>query len=212
MTSKTNEIAISDDNSADYEIVEKPEINNDLPLWRRLAFGVGEVVDLPAKHLSIILFTSRAIDAFTDPIMGYLVLKTRSRFGQKRPWMIFSTPVWAISFFFLYYAFEGSPEAKLGMYLITNCLIQIGLTAYHVPFSSMTMVLTVNPKERDVLTAFRMFSETVAIFLGVAVFGSIISPYRTVASCEEMNIGTRPNFTTLSPSSAAGDAEDQIVQ
>lgn len=52
-----------------------------------------------------------------------------------------------------------------------------------------------------------MFSETIAIFLGVAVFGSIISPYRTVASCDEMNIGTMSNFTTLSPSSAAGDAE-----
>lgn len=106
MTSKTNEIAISDDNSTDYETVEKLETSNRLPLCRRLAFGIGgipmqlmqnisgfflplfllEVVGLPAKHLSIILFTSRAIDAFTDPIMGYLVLKTRSRFGQKRPW------------------------------------------------------------------------------------------------------------------------------
>nr|CDS34941.1 major facilitator superfamily domain containing protein [Hymenolepis microstoma] len=177
MSSKNDETEISDSDSIVYESTKNIEIHHPLPLWRRLAFGVGgipmqlmqnisgffltlfllEVVDIPPEYISAVLLVSRVVDAFTDPIMGYLVLKTRSRFGQKRPWMIFSTPTWVLSFFFLYYAIDASPMAKLAIYLILNCLLQIGLTAYHVPYSSMTMVLTTDPKERDVLTAFRKF-------------------------------------------------------
>ncbi|VDN98927.1 unnamed protein product [Rodentolepis nana] len=177
MSTKGIEIEVSDGGSINYESAKDIEIHHPLSLWRRLAFSIGgvpmqlmqnisgffltlfllEVVDLPPRYLSAVILTSRVVDAITDPIMGYLVLKTRSRFGQKRPWMIFSTPVWALSFFFLYYSINASAVAKLAMYLTLNCLIQIGLTAYQVPYSSLTMVLTNDPKERDVLTAFRKF-------------------------------------------------------
>lgn len=227
MSIKSGETVISDGNSIDYESTKNIEIHHSLPLWRRLAFSVGgipmqlmqnisgfflslfllEVVDLPPEYLSAVLLVSRVVDAFTDPVMGYLVLKTHSRFGQKRPWMMFSTPTWVFSFFFLYYAVNASPGAKLAMYLILNCLLQIGLTAYQVPYSSLTMVLTTDPKERDVLTAFRMFSEAMAILLGVGVFGSIISPFRTVASCEDMNTGQMSNLSTLAPSIIARNSE-----
>nr|CUU98258.1 hypothetical transcript [Hymenolepis microstoma]CUU98260.1 hypothetical transcript [Hymenolepis microstoma] len=52
-----------------------------------------------------------------------------------------------------------------------------------------------------------MFSETMAILLGVGVFGSIIGPYRTVASCEEMNNAQMSNISTLAPSIASKNSE-----
>lgn len=77
-----------------------------LPLWRKVAFGAGglpmqmmqnvigfflplfllETVNLQPAYLSAILLAARISDAVTDPLMGFLVLKTKSRFGQKRPW------------------------------------------------------------------------------------------------------------------------------
>lgn len=92
--------------SSETTAVSECKVADYLPLWRRLAFGAGgipmqlmqningfflplfllEAISLPPSYLSTILFSSRIVDAITDPIMGYLMLKTRTRFGQKRPW------------------------------------------------------------------------------------------------------------------------------
>ncbi|KAM7533348.1 hypothetical protein Aperf_G00000123568 [Anoplocephala perfoliata] len=218
-----NELSISEATAvSEYKVIDY------LPLWRRLAFGAGgipmqlmqniigfflplfllEAINLPPSYLSVILFSSRMVDAVTDPITGYLVLKTRTRFGQKRPWLLFSSPVFVISFFALFYAVNWSSSAKLSYYLLAIVALQLGLTAFQVPYSSLTMVLTHNPKERDVLTAFRMFSETMAILLGVAVFGSIVTPHRTVALCEESDLqNSTVNVTAAPPTSIAFSIE-----
>ncbi|KAL5103060.1 Sodium-dependent lysophosphatidylcholine symporter 1 [Taenia crassiceps] len=182
----------------------EPSISRPIPLWRKLAFASGglpmqmmqnvvsfflplfllETVGLPPSFLSVILLAARISDAVTDPLVGLLVLKTRSRFGQKRPWILFSTPVFVASFFALFYAVYWSAPTKLCFYLVAIIVLQCGLTSFHIPYSSLTMVLTHIPEERDLLTAFRMFSEVLAILFGVAVFGAIIAPYRVVSSCE----------------------------
>ncbi|KAL5964244.1 Sodium-dependent lysophosphatidylcholine symporter 1-B [Taenia solium] len=182
----------------------EPTISKPLPLWRKLAFASGglpmqmmqnvisfflplfllETVSLVPSFLSVILLAARISDAVTDPLVGLLVLKTRSRLGQKRPWILFSTPVFVASFFALFYAVYWPAPAKLCFYLVAIVILQCGLTSFHIPYSSLTMVLTRIPEERDLLTAFRMFSEVLAILFGVAVFGAIIAPYRVVSSCE----------------------------
>ncbi|VDM31646.1 unnamed protein product [Hydatigera taeniaeformis] len=182
-----------------------PTIRKPMPLWRKLAFASGglpmqmmqnvisfflplfllETVSLAPYFLSVILLAARISDAVTDPLVGMLVLKTKSRFGQKRPWILFSTPVFVASFFALFYAVYWPAPAKLCFYLISIIILQFGLTSFHIPYSSLTMVLTHIPEERDLLTAFRMFSEVLAILFGVAVFGAIIAPYRVVSSCED---------------------------
>ncbi|VDD84369.1 unnamed protein product [Mesocestoides corti] len=196
-------------------------LSKPLPLWRKLAFAAGglpmqmmqniiafflpifclETVNLDPSYLSAILLVARVSDALTDPIMGFLVLKTRSRFGQKRPWILFSTPIFVGSFFALFYAVSWSDVAKLCLYITSIVMLQVGLTSFHVPYSSMTIVLTNIPTERDTLTAFRMFSEVLAILLGVSVFGAIIAQHRVATTCEEsvyLN-ATSPEQVIVSP-------------
>nr|CDS20618.1 major facilitator superfamily domain containing protein [Echinococcus granulosus] len=198
----------------------EPTISKPMPLWRKLAFASGglpmqmmqnvisfflplfllETVNLIPSFLSVVLLAARISDAVTDPLVGLLVLKTKSRFGQKRPWILFSTPVFVASFFALFYAVHWPAPAKLCFYLVAIVVLQFGLTAFHIPYSSLTMVLTHVPEERDLLTAFRMFSEVLAILFGVAVFGAIIAPYRVVSSCENSlftNGTTVANFTEV---------------
>lgn len=46
-----------------------------------------DVAQIDAKYTSIILFTSRAVDAFKDPIIGYLVNITPiTKWGKMKPW------------------------------------------------------------------------------------------------------------------------------
>lgn len=45
-----------------------------------------ETVKLAPRIIAMLLLIARASDAITDPIMGYLVMKTNTPIGSKRPW------------------------------------------------------------------------------------------------------------------------------
>lgn len=98
--------SIKHETSQESSVFEVSEDTGRLSLWRRFAFGIGgipmqlmqningffltlfllETAELKPSYLSAILLASRIMDAITDPITGYLVLKTNTKFGQKRPW------------------------------------------------------------------------------------------------------------------------------
>ena len=41
---------------------------------------------LPPQYVSVLLLLARIWDGFSDPIVGYLISKTNTRFGRLRPW------------------------------------------------------------------------------------------------------------------------------
>ena len=45
-----------------------------------------EIARLSPSELAVILFSGKVWDAITDPIVGYIVSKTSTRFGKLRPW------------------------------------------------------------------------------------------------------------------------------
>ena len=49
-----------------------------------------DVLGIAAAAMGWILFASRFWDALSDPIVGFLTDRTRTRFGRRRPWMIAS--------------------------------------------------------------------------------------------------------------------------
>ena len=54
------------------------------------AVVIGNVcnVQVDPLYVSAIVLTGRVWDAITDPIIGYLSLKTKTRFGRLRPWYV----------------------------------------------------------------------------------------------------------------------------
>ena len=52
--------------------------------------------DIDARVLAgILIFAGRFVDAFTDPLIGWLSDRTRSRWGRRIPFILFSTPFYA---------------------------------------------------------------------------------------------------------------------
>lgn len=41
---------------------------------------------LRPSQVSIVLFSARGWDAITDPLIGFFVNRTNTRFGKLRPW------------------------------------------------------------------------------------------------------------------------------
>lgn len=133
-----------------------------------------DVAHLDAFFASIILFGGRAWDAFTDPTVGFLISRSPwTRFGRMFPWIMLSTPLAVLSYFFIWYVppFE---DGRVAWYLFFYMVFQSCQTCYHVPYSALTMYISTDQKERDSATAYRMTVEVLGTVLGTAIQGQIV--------------------------------------
>ncbi|MEQ8690707.1 MAG: MFS transporter, partial [Pseudomonadales bacterium] len=47
--------------------------------------------------MSVIIFAARLSDAFTDPLVGVLSDRTKSKYGRRKPWIAAGAPLLMIS-------------------------------------------------------------------------------------------------------------------
>ena len=97
-----------------------------------------------------------AWDAITDPFMGYLAERTRTKMGSYRPYIFYGAIPLALSFVLLFWVppFEG---ITLFIFLLTvNLLHRTCFTIVSVPYSSLTARITDDSDERTKLTTARM--------------------------------------------------------
>ena len=97
-----------------------------------------------------------AWDAITDPFMGYLAERTRTKMGSYRPYIFYGAIPLALSFILLFWVppFEG---IILFIFLLTvNLLHRTCFTIVSVPYSSLTARITDDSDERTKLTTARM--------------------------------------------------------
>ncbi|XP_075460577.1 sodium-dependent lysophosphatidylcholine symporter 1 isoform X2 [Ascaphus truei] len=138
-----------------------------------------DVVQMPPFYASIILFSGRAWDAVTDPLVGFFVSKSSwTRLGRLMPWVIFSTPFAVISYFLIWYV-PGFSSGNILWYLLFYCLFQTLVTCFHVPYSALTMFISKEQSDRDSATAYRMTVEVLGTVLGTAIQGQIVGKVDT---------------------------------
>ncbi|HMO27662.1 MAG TPA: MFS transporter, partial [Tepidisphaeraceae bacterium] len=71
-------------------------------------FNIGYGVN--AFWLGVVIFVPRVIDVLTDPIMGVISDRTRSRFGRRRPYIFVGAILMAILFALLWMPPMGAIE------------------------------------------------------------------------------------------------------
>ena len=147
-----------------------------LTLKTRLGYGIGDiaiclywsgvglyllyfytdVVGISPSLAGLIYGIGMLWDAVTDPFMGYLAERTRTKWGVYRPYLLFGNVPLALSFVLLFWVppFEGA--MLFSFLLLTNLLHRTCFTIVSVPFSSLTPRITSDSQERTNLTGFRM--------------------------------------------------------
>ena len=132
----------------------RPPLRNNLSLPRRTLFCYG-LADMPVQVVMIpvlslipayytanlgitvgaagaVLLASRLFDAVTDPLIGWLSDRTKSRFGRRRLWMVASVPVFMLATYKLFFP-VGSVDA---LYLVTwLTVLWLGWTLLYIPFT-----------------------------------------------------------------------------
>ncbi|XP_073164950.1 uncharacterized protein [Lepidochelys kempii] len=159
-----------------------------------------DVVQLEPFHSSLILFLGRAWDAVTDPAVGFLVSKSpRRKLGKLIPWIVCSTPFGVVFYCMVWSTPSDAMPVSLKFlwYLAMYCFFQTSMSCYHVPYSSLTMFLGGNPRDRDSATAYRMGVEVFSTLVGSGIQGQIVGGYHAsmMKSCSMPN-GTLYNSTS----------------
>jgi GPH family glycoside/pentoside/hexuronide:cation symporter len=115
-------------------------------------------------------------DIITDPLVGYLSDKTNSRFGRRAPWMFVGVLVMAAGMVGLFSVPPGlGIGANVGWVVAFFGLATIGFTMVAIPYGAQAGEITQDPKERSVMTGWRMGFASVGILIGGALIPGLAS-------------------------------------
>ena len=144
-----------------------------------------DVVGLTPAIVAIALFIGKSWDYVNDPLMGYLSDRTRSRWGRRRPFLLFGAAPFAVAFAFLWYkpSFENH-TALVVYYTLMFVLYDAAGTFVSMPYFALTPELTEDYDERTELTGYRMF---------FSIVGGLISFIVPMMIIGGMSPGHAPN-------------------
>ncbi len=121
-----------------------------------LLYFYTDVVGISGSLAGLIYFIGMAWDAATDPFMGYIAERTRTKWGVYRPYLLFGNIPLALSFVLLFWVPPLEGSSLFFFLLFANLLHRTCFTLVSVPFSSLTPRITSDSQERTNLTGFRM--------------------------------------------------------
>lgn len=174
--------------------------NGDLPLATKVGYGAGELsssvfwivigfwllnfltdeVGLPAGLAGAAIMIGKIWDGVTDPTVGFLSDRTRSRWGRRRPWLLWS----AIPFGLAFMAMFTNPglSGTTARFLYSTIAFMVLCTAYtcaNVPYNSLLPDLTKDFDQRSSLSAFKSAFAVMGTLIGAGLALPIISQFES---------------------------------
>ncbi|MBS1107266.1 MAG: transporter, partial [Deltaproteobacteria bacterium] len=73
-----------------------------VPIYIHLPKFYSDVVGVSLGYLAIAIAAARALDALSDPLVGWLSDRSRSRFGRRQPFIALGAPICALAFYALF--------------------------------------------------------------------------------------------------------------
>lgn len=133
-----------------------------------LLFFYTDIFGISAAAAASIFLVARLVDAVTDPIMGMIADRTKTRWGKFRPYLLFGAPPLAVIAVAMFSVPDLEGDQKVLYAYATYILFSIAYTIVSIPYSGLTAVITEDAKERTNLSAYRMaFALGGAVIVGV---------------------------------------------
>jgi len=121
-----------------------------------------DIFGLEPAHVGMLFLAARFVDAFTDPLMGLITDKVKSRYGRFRHWFLYLSIPYGFSVFLLFTTPDFSYNAKLVWAYATYLFATLMFTGVAIPYISYIGVLTAEPQERLSANGYRMFFAKIA--------------------------------------------------
>ncbi|MCJ7694870.1 MAG: MFS transporter [Anaerolineaceae bacterium] len=117
-----------------------------------------DVVGLSPALAALALFIGRSWDYINDPLVGYLSDRTRTRWGRRRPFLLFGALPFALTFILLWIkpSFITNSTGMVVFYAAAYLIYEASATLVYMPYFALTPEITQDYDERTQLTSFRM--------------------------------------------------------
>jgi len=135
-----------------------------------LLYFYTDVFGISAAVAASVLLVARVVDAVTDPLMGMIAERTRTRWGRLRPYILFGAVPLGLLGVLTFTTPDLTESGKIWWAYGTYILFGILYTVVGIPYSAMTSSLTNDHNERTVLSTIRMafaFAGGYAISVGM---------------------------------------------
>ncbi|MBL8096145.1 MAG: MFS transporter [Anaerolineales bacterium] len=159
-----------------------------LTVWTKLAFGAGDlgpavltaingfflleflvnVAGLRPGPAGTIFLVTKIWDAVNDPLMGWLTDRTVSRWGRRRPWLLFGAVPFGLAFWLHWIVPPLDATGLFWYYLVVAILVDTALTVVGVPYTALTPELTGDYDERTSLNTYRF---------GFSILGGVLAAF-----------------------------------
>ena len=160
-----------------------------LPVWKKIAYGAGDsgfsltttalalvyldflinVVGLEPGLAGVSIGVGRVWDALNDLFVGTLSDRTRSRWGRRRPYLLFGSIPFGIAFVLMWLIPTTNDPVFLTIYYTAMYIVFDTLfTLVNVPYVALTPELAPTYDERTSLHSYRM-----AFSIGLGLVGAI---------------------------------------
>lgn len=107
-----------------------------------LLFFYTDVFGLSPAIVGAMFFTLRIFDAISDPVMGVIADRTRSRWGRFRPWQLWTAVPLGVIGILTFTVPDMSANIKIAWAFGTYFLLSIGYTANNVPYCALINAIT----------------------------------------------------------------------
>lgn len=127
-----------------------------IPIAIHLTIFYSDTILVPLGLIALVKAVARALDALTDPVMGWLTDSTRSRWGRRRPWILFGAPAAALAFYLMFTPPEGLYGTNAAAWFATTYICYyLFHTVYIIPHYGLGPELTLDYNERSMLFGIR---------------------------------------------------------
>jgi GPH family glycoside/pentoside/hexuronide:cation symporter len=155
------------------------------------AIFLTDVIGIPARYAAMVFLVGRVWDFVNDPLIGYISDRTRTRWGRRRPFLLFGFIPFAFAYSLLWInytklEFFGRVQGTVQNMISGGSGDAFGITAVlffasayiiyetlatfvYMPYFALTPELSLDYDERTDLTTYRMFFSILASLVGFVV-------------------------------------------
>ncbi len=120
-----------------------------------LTYYYTDIVGLNPATVGSMFLLVRLIDAVTDPLMGSLADRTRTRWGSYRPYLLWLALPFAIISVLAFTTPDTDYQGKL-VYAVTSYIaLMLMYTAINIPYCALGGVMTADPEQRVAIQSYR---------------------------------------------------------
>ncbi|RPI43154.1 MAG: MFS transporter, partial [Bacteroidetes bacterium] len=128
-------------------------------VWDMVGFWIlifyTDTFGIPAAAAGTIMLIARGWDMLSDPIMGIIADRTRTRWGKFRPYILWMALPYGILAVLTFTTPELGDTGKVVYAAVTYFLLMTVFTAINLPYSSLGAVMTADSYERAGLNSYR---------------------------------------------------------